>query len=86
MKNLVFDLDLFFQNYIFWESKSHIAIEKLRLFRLNDKTFAVGLLDYITLEKYFVPSESSYKTCEEAFASIGRALDLMRSKEEEVGS
>jgi len=63
-----------------WSSKGHSPIEKLKVFETSAGV-AIGILDYTTLEKYFLPSNGVFGSYEAAFSSIGRAIDEALKKD-----
>lgn len=76
--NMIFDAKEFADSWGVWQSKGHSPAQKLRVFETRDSgqvLFSVGLLDYLTLEKFVFPSVSLFTTYEQAFADVGRALD-----------
>lgn len=68
----------FVEAWLTWETKGHNPAEMLRLFTTQTSAgvlYTVGILDYMTLDDYAYPSADDYKTIEQAFAAVGRALD-----------
>ncbi|MCK9466200.1 MAG: hypothetical protein M0Q29_09965 [Thiopseudomonas sp.] len=62
-----------------WSSKGHSPIEKLKVFETHVGVM-IGILDYITLDKYILPDSEVFDSYEKALASIGRALDTSLKK------
>ena len=66
-----------------WLHKGHSAAEKLRIFDSIDEQgrtwYQVAILDYLTLETYVYPSSKEYLSLEQAFAAVGRALDVHKN-------
>lgn len=81
MQNLVLDAEGFRNACEVWLSKNHNPAQKLNLFVLDDGSFVVGVLDYVTNEQYFIASERGYKTREQAFAAAGRQLDKLANND-----
>lgn len=70
---------VFVQAWGVWKSKGFDPMEKLRIYETTAGTkllYAVGLLDYVTLERLHFPSSAAHSTYEKAFADAGKALDL----------
>lgn len=63
-----------------WSSKGHSPIGKLKVFETSAGV-AIGILDYITLDKYILLSSEVFDSYEKALASIGRALDVSFKKD-----
>lgn len=66
--------ELFAATWMLWASKGHDPIGKIKLLETPDG-IAVGILDYITLDKYFLLSSEAFGSYEDALSSAGRAID-----------
>lgn len=77
-----YSADRFAETWGIWSYKGHDPVSKLKLIKTHEG-YAVGLLDYITLTEHITPSSQAFKSYEEAFADIGRALDKALCKDNE---
>lgn len=66
--------ELFAATWMLWDSKGHDPVGKIKLLE-TPNGIAVGILDYITLDKHFLLSSEAFGSYEDALSSVGRAID-----------
>lgn len=72
--------ELFADTWLLWASKGHDPIEKVKLLETPDG-IAVGILDYITLDKHLLLRNEAFDSYEDALSNIGRAIDAAIKKD-----